>query len=226
MDSGLFVSGTWIPDFRQLHSGSHTKNLPHSAFHKKEFPGFRDPDSLTWGDLQLFLSASDTASFLLLLTGYSRRSHPVPQNLKCTETEAEEGVTLKGGLKAGNFTDVGTVESIDSCTRLCCVSERCNLAMLINGHCFLVNCFSKELCKTVKTETKNYRPTVAFVRRWVTNVTEDTGMCGSALKVNATTSWQIRGGGGGGWSPKDFFRSLGPHHWPLPLGPPLSCRNV
>ena len=97
---------------------------------------------------------------------------------------------MKGGLKAGNFTDVGTVESIDSCTRLCCVSERCNLAMLINGHCFLVNCFSKELCKTVKTETKNYRPTVAFVRRWVTNVTEDTGMCGSALKVNATTSWQ------------------------------------
>ena len=70
----------------------------------------------------------------------------------------------------------------------------------------------------VKTETKNYRPTVAFVRRWVTNVTEDTGMCGSALKVNATTSWQIRGGGegGGGWSPKDFFRSLGPHHWALP----------
>ena len=133
-----------------------------------------------------------------MLTGYSRRSHPVPQNLKCTETEAEEGVTLKGGLKAGNFTDVGTVESIDSCTRLCCVSERCNLAMLINGHCFLVNCFSKELCKTVKTETKNYRPTVAFVRRWVTNVTEDTGMCGSALKVNATTSGQISGGGGGG----------------------------
>ena len=131
---------------------------------------------------------SDSKSFSLLLTGYSRRSHPVPQNLKCTETEAEEGVTLKGGLKAGNFTDVGTVESIDSCTRLCCVSERCNLAMLINGHCFLVNCFSKELCKTVKTETKNYRPTVAFVRRWVTNVTEDTGMCGSALKVKATTS--------------------------------------
>ena len=49
MDSGLFVSGTWIPDFFQLHSGSHTKNLPHSAFHKKEFPGFRDPDSLTAG---------------------------------------------------------------------------------------------------------------------------------------------------------------------------------
>lgn len=161
-----------------------------------------------------------------MLTGYSRRSHPVPQNLKCTETEAEEGVTLKGGLKAGNFTDVGTVESIDSCTRLCCVSERCNLAMLINGHCFLVNCFSKELCKTVKTETKNYRPTVAFVRRWVTNVTEDTGMCGSALKVNATTSWQIRGGGGGGWSPKNFFSVIRASSLAPPLGPPLSCRNV
>ena len=100
----------------------------------------------------------------------------MPQNLKCTETEAEEGVTLKGGMEAGNFTDVGTVESIDSCTRLCCVSERCDLAMLIKGRCFLVKCFSKELCKTVKTETKNYRPTIAFVQRWVTNVTEDSGM--------------------------------------------------
>lgn len=160
-----------------------------------------------------------------MLTGYSRRSHPVPQNLKCTETEAEEGVTLKGGLKAGNFTDVGTVESIDSCTRLCCVSERCNLAMLINGHCFLVNCFSKELCKTVKTETKNYRPTVAFVRRWVTNVTEDTGMCGSALKVNATTSWQKRGGRRRVVS-KRFSSVIRASSLAPPLGPPLSCRNV
>jgi len=111
----------------------------------------------------------------------SRRSHPVPQNLKCTESEAEEGVTLKGGMGAGNFTDVGTVESLDSCTRLCCVSEKCDLAMLIKGRCFLVDCFSEDLCKTVKTETKNYRPTVAFVRRWVTNVTEDTAITLSNL---------------------------------------------
>ena len=105
----------------------------------------------------------------------------MPQNLKCTESEAEEGVTLKGGMGAGNFTDVGTVESLDSCTRLCCVSEKCDLAMLIKGRCFLVDCFSEDLCKTVKTETKNYRPTVAFVRRWVTNVTEDTGMYTSQI---------------------------------------------
>lgn len=113
------------------------------------------------------------------LTGNIRRSHPVPQNLRCTESEAEDGVTLKGGIGAGNFTDVGTVESVDSCTRLCCVAEKCDLALVIKGHCFLVACFSKELCKTVKAETKNYRPTVAFVRRWVTNVTEDTGMYAS-----------------------------------------------
>lgn len=108
--------------------------------------------------------------------GNSRRIHPVPQNLKCAESKAEDGVTLKGGISAGNFTDVGTVESVDSCTRLCCVSEKCDLALIIKGHCFLVSCFTKELCKTVKSETKNYQPTVAFVRRWVTNVTEDTGV--------------------------------------------------
>ncbi|RMX60284.1 hypothetical protein pdam_00021442 [Pocillopora damicornis] len=140
--------------------------------------------------------------------GNSRRIHPVPQNLKCAESKAEDGVTLKGGISAGNFTDVGSVESVDSCTRLCCVSEKCDLALIIKGHCFLVSCFTKELCKTVKSETKNYQPTVAFVRRWVTNVTEDTAitlsnlpatnsklMCkNSDIKYNSTLKGGIKAG--------------------------------
>lgn len=140
--------------------------------------------------------------------GNSRRIHPVPQNLKCAESKAEDGVTLKGGISAGNFTDVGTVESVDSCTRLCCVSEKCDLALIIKGHCFLVSCFTKELCKTVKSETKNYQPTVAFVRKWVTNVTEDTAitlsnlpatnsklMCkNSDIKYNSTLKGGIKAG--------------------------------
>jgi hypothetical protein len=84
-------------------------------------------------------------------------------------------VTLNGGLKAGNFTDVGKVESVNACTRLCCVSEKCNLALVIKGNCFLVSCFTEDLCKTVKTETRNYRPTVAYVKRWTTALALESG---------------------------------------------------
>lgn len=84
-------------------------------------------------------------------------------------------MTLNGGLKAGNFTDVGKVENTNACTRLCCVSEKCDLALVIKGNCFLVSCFTKDLCKTVKTETTNYRPTVAFVKRWTTALALESG---------------------------------------------------
>ncbi|EDO45526.1 predicted protein [Nematostella vectensis] len=106
---------------------------------------------------------------------------PTPHNLKCTVTDPKDGVTLNGGLKSGNFTDVGKVDGISTCTRLCCVSEKCDLALLIKNNCFLVSCFTADLCKTVKTETKNYRPTVAYVKRWTTALAEDSAMTLSTL---------------------------------------------
>lgn len=103
----------------------------------------------------------------------STKSEVKPRNLKCNITASEEGVTLRGGLKAGTFTDVGKVDGIDSCTRLCCVAEKCDLSLLIKNNCFIVSCFTEDLCKTVKARTKNYRPTIAFVRRETTEVTRD-----------------------------------------------------
>ena len=99
-----------------------------------------------------------------------------PRNLKCNVIHLQEGVTLSGGLKAGNFTDVGKVDGIKSCARLCCVSEKCDLSLMVKNNCFIVSCFNKELCKTVKARTKNYRPTIAFVRRETTEVTKDSGL--------------------------------------------------
>ena len=109
------------------------------------------------------------------VTASKKKSIPAPHNLQCTNSPPQEGVTLRGGLNSGNFTDVGAADSIGACSRLCCVSETCDLALIIRGHCFLVSCFSKELCQTVKVHTKNYRPTVAYVRRWVTNATQEAG---------------------------------------------------
>ena len=58
LDSGIFVSGTWIPDSsRKWDSDSLRNTLDYKAldsgFHKQKFPGFQkpeNPDSLQWSE--------------------------------------------------------------------------------------------------------------------------------------------------------------------------------
>eukprot|EP00794_Sanderia_malayensis_P012050 gene12050-13293_t len=88
-----------------------------------------------------------------------------PKNLQCSATRMKVGVTLRGGLKSGNFTDVGKVDSMVICTKLCCVAEKCDLAMMINQSCFLVSCYSKQLCQLIKAISTKYQPSVAYVMR-------------------------------------------------------------
>ena len=85
------------------------------------------------------------------------------------------GVTLRGGLKAGNFTDVGQVDNMVICTKLCCVAEKCDLALMINNNCFLVSCYSRELCEVVKAISTKYQPSVAYVMRRTGQLKNDTG---------------------------------------------------
>ena len=39
-----------IPDFKGQDSGFYEQILPDSGFHKQKFLGFRNPESLTWGE--------------------------------------------------------------------------------------------------------------------------------------------------------------------------------
>ena len=86
------------------------------------------------------------------------------------------GVTLRGGLKAGNFTDVGKVDNMVICTKLCCVAEKCDLAMMIHQSCFLVSCYTMQLCQAVKAISNKYQPSVAYVMRRTGELQEETGM--------------------------------------------------
>lgn len=89
----------------------------------------------------------------------------VKGKLQCVSTRIKVGSTLRGGLKAGNFTDVGIVEDPKVCVNLCCVSETCNVAMMINERCFLVTCFSTRLCQMVRSLTPLYLSSLAYVQR-------------------------------------------------------------
>lgn len=72
-------------------------------------------------------------------------------------------VTLRGGIKAGNFTDKGVVKNMDECAAFCCADERCNVAFLIRDNCFLVACKDYDSCKMKPALSEYYHPRLAYV---------------------------------------------------------------
>ena len=51
IDSGIVDSLSCIPDSKAQDSAFHSKICWISGFHKQKFPKIRNPDFLTWGDL-------------------------------------------------------------------------------------------------------------------------------------------------------------------------------
>ena len=70
--------------------------------------------------------------------------------------------TFVGGLKAGNFTNKGTVTSMNVCKSLCCRSKRCDVAVMMRNGCFLLTCRNKELCKPRKAKIENFTLKLAY----------------------------------------------------------------
>lgn len=72
-------------------------------------------------------------------------------------------MTLRGGIKAGNFTDKGVVKNMDECSAFCCADERCSVAFLIRDNCFLVECKDYDSCKMKPALSEYYHPRLAYV---------------------------------------------------------------
>ena len=72
-------------------------------------------------------------------------------------------VTLRGGIKSGNFTDKGVVKNMDECSAFCCADERCNVAFLIRDNCFLVTCKDYGSCAMKPALSEYYHPRLAYV---------------------------------------------------------------
>lgn len=87
------------------------------------------------------------------------------EELHCTQSPILKNVTLRGGIKAGNFSDLGDEKNMHMCIALCCERKTCDLAFMIGGTCIAVDCFSEELCQAVKARPTKYDPQIAFIRR-------------------------------------------------------------
>ena len=74
-------------------------------------------------------------------------------------------VTLRSGLKSGDFTDFGRVPDIDACVKHCCAQKNCDVSLLLNSHCYTLHCFKPEFCKIMPAHASTLNPTLAFVTR-------------------------------------------------------------
>ena len=85
--------------------------------------------------------------------------------LHCTQSPILKNVTVRGGIHAGNFTDLGEVESMRMCIALCCEHKACDLSFMIGSTCIEVSCVSEELCQAVRARPYKYNPQIAYIRR-------------------------------------------------------------
>lgn len=74
-------------------------------------------------------------------------------------------VTLKGGLQAGEFTDVGKVTNLAQCYDICCQQDNCDLAFMLGQNCFSVQCKDKRLCTTIPAQPSIFNPQIAYVTK-------------------------------------------------------------
>lgn len=87
------------------------------------------------------------------------------EELLCTHSPILYNVTLKGGSKGGEFTDLGLVDNMEMCIALCCEIRQCDLAFMIDTTCIAVHCDNEELCQTIKAKPNKKFPRVAYIRR-------------------------------------------------------------
>ena len=83
----------------------------------------------------------------------------------CTFGNTYRYTDLKGGLNAGNFLDRGLTSGIGQCMELCCAHRTCDLAYVISGRCYLVECYTEELCSIVPKGVGLITPTIGMVVR-------------------------------------------------------------
>ena len=85
-------------------------------------------------------------------------------NHQCLTSKTIGNVTLVGGVKAGNFTDLGSVADMEDCKERCCNLEECQVAFLIDDSCYGVKCASPQLCQARKAKSTTLYPQLVYFK--------------------------------------------------------------
>ena len=90
-----------------------------------------------------------TDSTLSFLATKLEALHTLDSKLMCKNSQVFYNSTLRGGYKAGNFTDLGKVPNTSACVRLCCGDKNCDAAFMLEKNCYAVACLQEDLCTPV-----------------------------------------------------------------------------
>jgi dyslexia-associated protein KIAA0319-like protein len=73
---------------------------------------------------------------------------------------------LLDNRSSGNFSEITTADSnsILGCTKICCSEQNCNVAMLYNNTCFLIDCVSSAACLPVRRNFSSVNLEMVLVR--------------------------------------------------------------
>ena len=83
---------------------------------------------------------------------------------KCSRSHILHNHTLKGGLRAGNFSVISQVDSIENCAAICCNEENCDLALMLDEVCYIGDCANTDLCVPVPVFEGSRRTSqIAFI---------------------------------------------------------------
>ena len=107
---------------------------------------------------------------------------------RCRARRVLRKVTLRSGLKSGDFSDYGQVPDINACVRHCCEQQTCDVSLLLNKHCYTLHCYKTELCKIMPShDDSKLDPQLAFVTRSANDDESNTRVKKKASSSNGGT---------------------------------------
>ena len=111
----------------------------------------------------------------MLRLPYSVTSHPTASSLvrnnnftikNCAKnTTVLRNMTFLAGMSAGNYTDYGTVKSIEACSNICCSKRVCDAAFVILNNCFTIDCVSDKACHAIPSKSNKVNTAIVFFRK-------------------------------------------------------------
>ncbi|XP_028397045.1 protein cueball-like [Dendronephthya gigantea] len=78
----------------------------------------------------------------------------------CTHIDLRQNVTLRGGIKSGNFTKLGEVADMQTCIDACCQDLKCDVAFMAETTCYSLKCFTERVCETVPSKPRRTNKSV------------------------------------------------------------------
>lgn len=82
---------------------------------------------------------------------------------KCKIKRITNNATLHSGMDAGNFKLHGKSNNITHCAELCCLDRLCDIALIMTGRCYTVQCYSMKDCQSKNAENKSPDIAIAYI---------------------------------------------------------------